>query len=240
MIPTENIPLTGPSLCVQCAKHPSLKGFIHTHSATDIECAICGLQGIEVSAPNAFPGLVNLIRALIRFHYGEWEYNPHWGGEDIDTILLKENPIFEHAKSNGKILDQDRIETFLQEISWPPYPPPDKGISIYAGFEETIGRMVAPSISKSPSELLTLVTQELKHKNFFDVEKQLEKPITEIVKLTRITIPRGKVYHRARVGVERTYQRYTEGWEVPIVYQPYLDDKDWCPSPTTCLILRSY
>jgi hypothetical protein len=76
------------SICVECAKHPSLKKFVRKHGSTGYECGICHRRDLIVSAPAKHEALSSLVRALVRFHYDEWSYNPHWGGEDRPELLL--------------------------------------------------------------------------------------------------------------------------------------------------------
>jgi hypothetical protein len=37
--------------------------------------------------------LSHLFKALLRYNYSEWEYNGHLGGESLESIFYRENPI---------------------------------------------------------------------------------------------------------------------------------------------------
>jgi hypothetical protein len=65
----------GLSICVACAKHPSLKRFVKDHGVTGYECGICHRSDLVASAPAKREALSSLVRALIRFYYDEWTYN---------------------------------------------------------------------------------------------------------------------------------------------------------------------
>ncbi len=130
------------SICIECAKHPSLKGFVKKHGSTGYECGICHRSDLIASAPAEYGALSSLVRALVRFHYDEWVYNGHWGGdEEPPTMLCSENPIVEHAGAPGFPRDAGESEGFLMGLFDPPYPDYDKGIAVYAGNDDQIGRL---------------------------------------------------------------------------------------------------
>ena len=90
------------SICVECAKHPSLKKFVLKHGAIGHECGTCHRRDLIASAPAKYEALSSLVRALVRFRYEEWSYNRHWGGGDGPVPLLcDENPIVEHEAAPG-------------------------------------------------------------------------------------------------------------------------------------------
>lgn len=117
------------SLCGNCAKDPELKALVES-DLTDGVCGVCGSSGSRVYNPGRFAEARNLIRALIRFHFNELDYNPGYGGTSIYNILLEQpNPIIETAKPGL------RADAFIHRITWEDgmYPAPDKGIRLYAG-----------------------------------------------------------------------------------------------------------
>ena len=70
------------SICIECAKHPSLKRFVKKCGTTGHRCGICRPSDLVSSAPAEYAALSSLVRALVRFHYDEWTYNRHWGGDE--------------------------------------------------------------------------------------------------------------------------------------------------------------
>jgi hypothetical protein len=83
-----------------------------------------------------------LVRALVRFHYDEWIYNTHWGGDGApESLLYRENPIVEHASAPGFPREAGDIEGFFSSLFDPPYPGYDKGIALFAGHDQEVGRL---------------------------------------------------------------------------------------------------
>ena len=155
------------SICVECAKHPSLEKFVLKHVTIGHECGICQRRDLIASAPAKYEALSSLVRALVRFHYEEWNYNHHWGGEDGPVPLLcDENPIVEHKAAPGFPHDAGESEGFLTDLFDPPYPDYDKGISIYDGMP-----MLLDAIGTSSSSRYTEFASRLTKETYLEVEE---------------------------------------------------------------------
>jgi len=175
-------PKTEPqSICIECAKHPSLKGFVKKHGSTGYECGICHRSDLIASAPAEHEALSSLVRALIRFQYDEWTYNGHWSGEQgPESILCDENPIVEHAAVPGFPRDADESEGFLMGLFDPPYPGYDKGIAVYAGNDDQIGRLPPlDAIGTSSSPLYERIAKRLAKENYFQVENDFAEMLAK-------------------------------------------------------------
>jgi len=84
------------SLCKSCAKDRTLKEFIAANTGGDAYCGVClsPYTRDETCKLERRGDLTNLLKALVRFHFDESDYNPHWGGENSPADLLHvENPI---------------------------------------------------------------------------------------------------------------------------------------------------
>src|SRR5690349_4472960 len=138
------------AICIDCAKDASLRAFVQASAVVGPSCGICARRDVPCSRPEDHKVLSNLLRALIRFNYDEWDYNPHWGGSDSPSHLLaSENPILEHQATSAFVRSVERTKEFLDEqILDDPYPAYSEGISVYAGFSDGI-RLAAAAISRS-------------------------------------------------------------------------------------------
>lgn len=223
----------GQSLCDECAKHASLKRFVRDHSVEGPRCGICHRTNCQACDPERLNELSNLIRALIRFYYDEWTYNHHWGGESPEDLLSDENPILEHRATPRHVRSRAGSESFFEAIFWPPYPPPDEGVSIYAGFDEGGLRHVQGSMRGTPSPHVVDLGRQLADRNHFDVEEAVRVLLTRIGDAVETPIPEGRVLHRARVGVARRYRRLdpASGFRSQIRPQPYGPRQVGAPPP---------
>lgn len=209
------------TLCEDCAKDEFLKRFVTRNAGTDGLCGIClSTHGISpVCALEHKADLTNLIKALVRFHFDEADYNPHVGGEDHPySLLYRENPILEHETTLFCYRDQDRSYVFLEDLfDAEPYPEVDKGVSVYAGFDEDGGRHIQRAISRGENATFWHLRRRLFRENYFDVEPEVGKFLRKAGDhITRI-IPAGASYARARIGAER-FSKLGDG---SLAYMPF-------------------
>ncbi len=202
------------SICIDCARHPSLKRIIAARSVTGI-CAFCCRDDVVVRDPQDIEPMVMLLRALIRFYWDEFAYNSHWGGESTpalfadDTNLVVTPPVADTY--------QDEFYLLLEE---PPYPDPDKGIAIYAGFDEDGTRHLNLALSRSNPSILRKLAQRLLTDDFGDVAPAMEALIDPFLSDLAFTLPKGTIGMRARTGVQATFQHF-DNFETELRRQPY-------------------
>ena len=61
------------------------------------------------------PTLRSLFRALVRYNYSEWEYNTHMGGDRLEELLLRENPITAYDPDWDVDSYEDALLAFIKE-----------------------------------------------------------------------------------------------------------------------------
>jgi hypothetical protein len=71
------------TLCIDCARHQTLKAFIESHPGEHDRCGAClrRAPAVLVCATSERERLSYVLRALIRFYYDEDDYNEHLGGD---------------------------------------------------------------------------------------------------------------------------------------------------------------
>lgn len=203
------------SLCRDCAKDPELKALVES-DLTDGVCGVCGSSPSKVYNPERFTEARNHIRALIRFHFSEQDYNPAEGGTSIRNILLEEpNPIVETAKPGH------HADAFIRRITWEGgmYPDPDKGIRLYAGDELNLEQLLNFSIPETVSPFRRL-EDRLKRESFHAVEDAMEKLVARIEADIEFEVLKGSLWYRGRIGVARDGLGMPHG-EVVRVATPY-------------------
>lgn len=221
------------SLCVECAKHPTLKRFVQKSGAVGHECGMCHRKDLLASSPKKFGALSSLIRALVRFYYDEWLYNAHFGGDDPEDLFYRENEIIEHAPGPGFPRSAESSEGFLTELFNPPYPDYDKGIAVFAGHHEEFGRLPPLSaLSTSTSPLYEKCAEALTKKNYLEIENEFGKAIAKLSNGIRMSIPKGSVWFRARIGIGERFLRHQGGWTSEILHRSYIGNEIGAPPPT--------
>lgn len=202
------------SVCVDCARHPSLKKAIEADRVTGI-CAFCCRADALVRNPENVEPMVMLMRALIRFYWDELAYNSHWGGDAVlDLFHDAENPVVEPFVADDY---HDAFDHLLQE---PPYPDWDKGVSIYAGFDDGL-RMLNFAISRSTPRSVSDLRRRLDATNFLAIESELDALINPFLADLKFVLPQGGTWFRARTGFEARFHR-SEGFDSHIVRKPYM------------------
>jgi len=221
------------SICTMCAKHPSLKRFVENHGAVGYECGICHRSDLIASAPAAYEALSSLVRALVRFHYDEWNYNHHWGGDEEPSVLLcHENKIVEHTPAPGFPRSAEASEELLVGLFDPPYPDYDKGISVYAGHDKEYGRRPPlDAIGTSSSPLYENITERLAKENYFQVEDDFGKLLADLEAELGAVLPAGTILYRARIGIAKRFMRCDGGWTSETFFQPYMGEEIGAPPP---------
>ena len=174
------------SVCIDCARHPSLKQIIEDDLIVGI-CAFCCRTDAKVRNTETIEPMVMLIRSLIRFYWDEAVYNSHWGGDGVLELFCDaENPVVEPFVAESYY---DEFDYLLQE---PPYPDWKMGVSIYAGFDADGLRMMNFAISRTTPMNLRKLRATLDIDNFSTKESQLRKLVEPFLADLKFTLPKGR------------------------------------------------
>ncbi|QPO08270.1 RES family NAD+ phosphorylase [Sulfitobacter sp. B30-2] len=211
------------SICIDCARHDSLKRTIQADCIPGT-CGVCCRDDVTVRNPDNVEPMVMLCRALIRFYWEEFEYNSHFGGDNLLCLFNDEqnpvlNPVFPHTY-------WDELDHLLGD---PPYPDWDKGISIYAGFLDG-HRMMNRAIAGSQPPEISDLRKRLDSSNFAALLAELDALFDPFVDELDVIIPKDEIWFRARKGVSAEFHRYDGSFGGEIVRQPHIGN-DIGPSP---------
>jgi len=208
------------SLCANCAKHPEILSLIKSDLAEGV-CGICASASEKVFNPKNFQKMVNLFRALIRFHFNEDQYNRHWGGTSIQSLLLsEENPLVHNATSD----DYADAFTIRIEEEGGVYPDFDKGICLYAGSDEDGLRGLQFSLQETVCKPLRDIEQGLTHKNFHLIEPAMKALLSRVENDLDYGIDEGSLWFRSRTGVSEESYHVGAG-EVTHIAVPFKDNE---------------
>lgn len=213
------------SLCIDCARNPSLKRCIEADATAGI-CGLCARSGVIVRNPANIEPLAMLLRSLIRFYWDEVDYNSHFGGNSPLALFQDpENPVLTPPASDEYTDDFDEL---LQSLPFPEY---DEGISIYAGHSDDGMHLANRAISRTEPRVIPQLQKRLLKENFFAVEPALEVLIDPFIVDISSGLPAKSLWFRGRIGFAAAYIHMDLESGYPTRYQPYLAADIGAPPP---------
>ena|ERR1700754_499711 len=82
-------------VCADCCKDIYLKNYVRENAKDKAVCTICLREGLSLRISEN-TAIINFCRFLIRYHFPEYEYNIHWGGDELPKQFYVSNPIISH------------------------------------------------------------------------------------------------------------------------------------------------
>jgi hypothetical protein len=215
-------------ICVECAKDQNLKNFIENRGA-DGDCTICQNDTVKVAAYES-DEFFQLIKAILRFNYSEWEYNGHLGGDDYSGLFYGEDNIF---FNEFRAVSAEAYESMVLCITGGEvYEDYDKGVSIFAGYDEDrIQNPPLVSIKSSYSRDIALLSSRLKTENYFHLEGELKSIINKYSTSALTAHSKGNHFYRARIGVADKKRCPYGVFEAEFHYEPYSNGEIGAPPP---------
>lgn len=215
-----------PKLCTSCFQDSELKALVNEEGLQIESCAICESSNVPAMDCESTK-LRSLFRALYRYHFSEWEYNSHMGGDGLEGILLKENPLTSYNPSWNKLDYEDAIIGFLDEG----YEPYETGISLFAGYgHNQLQNSPLISLKSTVSPALRNLKTKLQEQNYFLLEETAGQLVADHIDHIEKTVAVGDVMHRARIGYNARATPL-EGWAVDWEYQPFEGHSLTAPPP---------
>jgi hypothetical protein len=210
-------------------KHEALKRRVSIYLVEDAQCAVC--RRAPSSNPNHFREVASIVRALVRFFFDEEEYNRHWGGDSLEDLLFRRNPIVETESAPGIERHELNLESFILDVFESPYFDHDKGISIYAGYYEGEQNPLLMAVDKGQLPILRDAARRLLSENYFELDGYFEALITRMQAEIEALIPNGETWYRARLGTAKRFRESSLALRNRIVYEPYLGAEIGAPPP---------
>lgn len=180
-------------LCHECCIASLLKrvvanqGVVHT-------CSLCGATKAKC-ASTLLPEFVVAIKALIRYHFGEWEYHSKLGDGSLQNLFFADPNVFLRIIPGQEDIDREEIIlSFLDDII-----EEQPQIELITAF----GRDIYNYLPKNPvsygrSRTLAHAREALRQKNHFLVESEFIKAFEPAVPHISVTLDAGTRWFRAR------------------------------------------
>jgi len=215
-------------LCAECAKDEELRNFVTRNCGLGI-CGFCREQSPNITTDEVSENLSGLLRALLRLHFDEYTYNPHWGGNDVQSLFKNENPILDHSRG---IWDADEAWHFLaHHLTEPTYPGYDEGVCIYAGHHDGI-RMLQFSLNNRSSDFSRELHTRLVRENHYDIVGDVLSWLQENGDRLERKLEKGCKFWRARNGYQSRFVNISDPFgDEEAHYKPYLGASVGAPPP---------
>lgn len=226
-------------ICIDCAKDYKLKKYILSQDFIQADCHFCKKTNpvcLQILDNSEF---MNFMRALIRFHYWEDEYNRHFGGDNIACLIgKKDNPIF---NSDRFVIDGYCLDDLVCGIEDVKYNDESK-VEIYYGHQDGFRCSFGKALKYNENAYINRLKKELFQKNYFLLEDEFISELSKYIKFIDKNLDNSKKYYRARVGIEEVVEKswdeisglignYTDV-NFRIKYIPYSHDKISAPPVT--------
>lgn len=209
-------------LCSNCLKDKALLKVVVSRGTNVEKCEVCGAT--NVAALNCDDNeLKSKVRSLIRFHYSEWHYNTHLGGDQLESLFFTENPITNFCDNWNKGKYEEAILEFLE----PAYENYEDGICLFSGYDKNLPLV---ALKYDDSRILLALKQLSDSKNYFLVEKAAVTEISSRIPDFEAQLHAGTSLFRTRIGYAARATPL-KGWGNERHYRPYVDSHLSAPPP---------
>lgn len=201
-------------LCGPCAIATLLRDLI-SYSLESGKCSLCGEESEHVLATNA-PKFIRAVKALIRYHYSEWDYHSKLGGESFERLLLQENPLFTFRDDLKGDEYEDFILSIIERFD------SDQSITLFTAYGRDIYNYPPmAAVALGEHSLVSEIEREAKKKNHFLVESAYESNFLPLQEHVAHTISSGEVFYRARIGAVAKAENYHYMERRAVFYDPF-------------------
>lgn len=207
-------------LCKDCCKDIYLKNYVEENIDSSETCSICYTKKKTLNISNS--SISEFCRFLIRYHYPEYEYNSHWGGEELPSQFFSENPIISHhfvEDANDKDMRNEEIDEFLNQLfDLENY---NSKIELYYGHDANGRNLWATSIKKEKSAIWDYYKRQLLIQNYFHLEEGAKNSFSTLLENLKFTLKADKTFYRARIGYTEKVEDVSLGYNTFKIKIPY-------------------
>jgi RES domain-containing protein len=214
-------------ICLDCVKDIRYKLLIEQENKRG-QCTCCEKNSYVIDVDSY--EFLQMTKALIRYHFSEWDYNKHYGGDGYETLFHENDNIFLNKANfkNKEVYDELLSRIYSIEV----YEEYDKGVSIFAGYYEGRQNPLLISIKKDLDFSIIEIERKLKEENYFNFEEEIIKILKKYVQNCSRTVNKGQAFFRARIGFEDKKRSILGGFEGEMVFVPYSHSKIGAPPPS--------
>lgn len=213
-------------ICKECVKDKRYKLLIEQINIVGT-CTFCKNEGSIINTKSS--EFIQITKALIRYHYSEWDYNTHFGGDNYPSLFHKEDSIFLNKEN---FISSDFDEELIDLITdFEVYEDYNKGVTIFAGYNNGLQNPLLYSIKKDLDISILKIEKKLKEENYFQFEEEITKILQVYLDKCTKPIKTGEAFYRARIGFQAKKRSLFGGFEGNMIYVPYSNSQIGAPPP---------
>jgi len=199
-------------ICICHIKEKSLLSLALNMSISNV-CSICNKTHIVIDTND--PNIHTMIKSLIRYHYDEFEYNRHFGGDhNILSMILELDAFDDFTEEESFLLELDGDFSNIEVYD-------DNGVSIHAGYYDGVPNVLLEAIKNTPSSDLLEIEKDIRTKNYHEFELVISEVLDNYDDFFASYIDSRDVFFRARVGFSSSRAAYGDWGRDIIFYSPY-------------------
>lgn len=214
-------------ICLNCVKDIRYKLLIEKLNISG-KCTCCEKHSFVIDVDsNEFH---QMSKALIRYHYSEWDYNTHWGGDGYISLFNNNDNIFLNKENFRDDEVYDELISRIENIEV--YEDYNKGVSIFAGYSDGEQNTLLVSIKKDLDFKIIEIERKLKKENYFNFEDEIITILKNYKNNCTAIVKKGKEFFRARIGYKDKKRSLFIGFEGEMVFVPYSNSQIGAPPPS--------
>jgi RES domain-containing protein len=206
-------------VCYECCVAPLLKELVVRHGGIS-DCSLCDAPAVRCIGTGRDDFLLG-IKALIRYHFGEWEYHSKLGGGSLESLFfINPNPFLKINPKQNDVDREDVILSFLDDVNQR-----QMQVEIFTAYGRDIyGHYPHTPISAGESAILASAKRALTEKNYFLVEDEYEVLLRPVMPYISSAVTAGTQWYRARAGAkQRAADFHGIGGPPQYFYEPHKD-----------------
>ena len=209
-------------ICIDCIKDSKLRKYFLSQKTVKSVCTFCKTNNDCCLEFEENIELINIIRALVRYHYWEDEYNHHFGGLRFYELITSENLIFNSERFVDDV-DLDILTCGIEDCD-------SCELDLYYGHIDGTRWSFGKRIKDRRDSSLSALEFKLLEKNYFLLEKEFHKELKLFKKYFKSSVSKKSVFYRARIGYEKTVKNNDTVWNYMdensrLKYIPYSNSK---------------
>lgn len=215
-----------PQICPNCIKDNRLKLLVLREGELGV-CSGCNEKNKVLNSLS--DEFTQMMKALVRFHFSEWHYNTHIGGDEYYKLFNQSDNIFFHKE---RFSDQEIYDELVNNIECAEvYEEHDKGVSLFSGYYEGHRNSPLVSIKSYRDPDIIEISKRLKNENYFLFEKEMCSILESYKYNCTLLLEKDTSYYRGRIGYDDKKRSFFGGWEGEMVYVPFSNSKIGAPPP---------